>query len=279
MRKLKFGTGGAPISTKGSGSAAGVKRIRELGLSCMEVEWVQSAPSTKDSKSLFDLKDAASIEPQVVLSCHASYYVNLAGEPEVIGASRDRIQRSARALSVAGGRNVVFHSAFYKNLSPAETFKLVLHNLQKIQVWLNENGVKGVMLRPEATGKPTQFGSLDEIIELCKELPGSLPCIDFAHLHARGGGGMNSYKDFSTILEGLEKGLGQAAIKDMHIHVSGIEYTAKGERKHLKLEESDMDYKGLLKALKDFKAEGTVICESPVLEDDALLMQKYFDSL
>lgn len=279
MRKLKFGTGGIPHSTKGSSSADGVKKIRDLGLSCMEVEWVQSAPSTKETKSLQDLRDATIIEPQVVLSCHASYFINLAGESEVIGASRDRIQRSARAIAIAGGKNIVFHPAFYKNNTPNETFKLVLLNIQKIQAWLEENNIKGIMLRPETTGKSSQFGTLDEINKLCAELPDTLPCVDFAHLHARSAGGFNSYKDFAAILEKTREQLGEIVLKDMHIHLSGIEYTQKGERRHLILEESDMNYKELLKALKDFKVEGTIICESPNLEDDALLLQKYYDCL
>lgn len=279
MEKLLFGTGGAPLSTTGSGSEAGIKRIRELGLSCMEIEWVQSSPSAKESKTLSGIREEAEKEPKIVLSCHASYYINLAGEPEVIGASRDRIQRSAKALSIAGGRNVVFHPAFYKGMTSEQTLGIVVENLLKVTKWLEENTVKGVCLRPETTGKPTQFGSLEEIIKICLEVPNTLPCVDFAHLHARTGGKNNSYKEFAETLEMVGKNLGDNALKDIHIHMSGIEYSDKGERKHLKLDESDMNYKELMKALKDYNVAGTVICESPVLEEDALIMKARYESL
>jgi deoxyribonuclease-4 len=65
----------------------------------------------------------------------------------------------------------------------------------------------------------------------------------------------------------------------MHIHVSGIAYGKKGEIKHLNLKESDLQYVELLKALKDYEARGLVICESPDLEEDALLLQETYHKL
>ncbi len=65
----------------------------------------------------------------------------------------------------------------------------------------------------------------------------------------------------------------------MHIHVAGIQYGPKGERRHLNLAESDMNYGALLRALFDLKVSGVLICESPNLEEDALLMQEYYRSL
>ena len=65
----------------------------------------------------------------------------------------------------------------------------------------------------------------------------------------------------------------------MHIHVAGIAYSQKGELKHLNLKESDFQYAELLQALKDYNAKGIVICESPNLEEDALLMQATYNTL
>ena len=127
-------------------------------------------------------------------------------------------------------------------------------------------------------GKGTQFGDLDELINLCSELEGVLPTIDFAHLHARSGA-YNSYKEFSEILERIEKRLGHSALENMHMHISGIKYSARGELKHLNLKESDLDYRGLLQALKDHKAKGFAICESPNLEEDAQLLRDTYQSL
>jgi deoxyribonuclease IV len=131
------------------------------------------------------------------------------------------------------------------------------------------------MLRPETTGKSSQFGSLTELLEMSAEIEGIMPCYDFAHLHARGGE-LNSYKEFCGILDMIEEYLGREGLDNMHIHVSGIEYSLKGEKNHLILQESDLDYEGLVKAWKDYDIKGTVICESPNLEGDALLLQDLY---
>ncbi len=65
----------------------------------------------------------------------------------------------------------------------------------------------------------------------------------------------------------------------MHIHISGIHYTDKGERHHLPLKESDFNYKDLCKAFKEFKIKGVVISESPIIEADAILMKKTYKKL
>jgi len=136
----------------------------------------------------------------------------------------------------------------------------------------------GVWLRPEVTGKASQFGTVEEVLRLSSELEGVAPCIDFAHLHARTGKS-NSYAEFAAILEQIERKLGRAALGNMHIHVSGIKYGESGEIKHLNLQDSDFDYVNLVRALKDFKVGGLVISESPNLEGDALLLQQTYRSL
>jgi deoxyribonuclease-4 len=65
----------------------------------------------------------------------------------------------------------------------------------------------------------------------------------------------------------------------MHIHVSGIAYGPKGEIKHLNLKESDLQYAELLQALKDYEVQGLLICESPNVEEDALLLQSTYNAL
>ena len=124
-------------------------------------------------------------------------------------------------------------------------------------------------------GKPSQFGTVAENLRLSGELEGVAPCIDFAHWHARSGA-FNSYPEFAALLAQVKESLGRAALDDMHIHFSGINYTAKGERNHLDLKDSDFNYTELIKAMRDYAVKGLVICESPNLEEDAQLLQETF---
>ena len=135
-----------------------------------------------------------------------------------------------------------------------------------------------VLIRPEIMGKSSEFGTIEEILNLSTELEGIAPCIDFAHLHARTGR-FNSYPEFASIMQQIKDRLGRPALDNMHIHVSGIAYGKKGEIKHLNLKDSDFQYIELIKALKDYNAKGLLICESPNLEEDALLLQDTYNTL
>ncbi|RLC68119.1 MAG: hypothetical protein DRI52_10115, partial [Chloroflexi bacterium] len=232
MGKLRFGTAGIPRSTPQRHSTDGIARIRALGLDCMELAWVQKV-SIGEAKAA-EIKAVAQ-EYDVVLSVHAPYYLNFnSRDPKIITASRKRLLAAARKGWLAGARNIVFHPAFYHKDPPEVVYERLKEHMVEITAILRGED-NGVVLRPETTGKPSQFGTIEELIALSREVPGVLPCVDFAHLHARSGGAYNSAEEFAHVLHLIEEGLGRAALDDMHIHVSGIEYTDKGERQHLNL--------------------------------------------
>ncbi|MDK2891956.1 deoxyribonuclease IV [Methanohalophilus sp.] len=271
---LFFGTAGTPISAKEKGSIGGIKRIRELGLSCMELEFVRGVRMKEDTARKIA---AVASENKVALSVHAPYYVNLnSREPEKIEASIKRIYDSARIGSLCGASSIVFHPAYYHGETSRIVLEKVIRSLRKLREIFEEKEID-VILRPETTGKPSQFGTLKEILNMAVEVEGVMPCIDFAHLHARTNGDINTYEEFAACLCIVENYLGKQGLADMHMHISGIKYNSKGEVKHLVLQESDLNYPALMKALKDFNVEGLVICESPNLEEDALLLQETFE--
>ena len=161
---------------------------------------------------------------------------------------------------------------------PEKIYKKVVEGHNKIFDELNKNNSK-IWVRPETTGKKTQWGDIDEIIALSKEFDRVLPCVDFSHLHARENGKINTYDEFCLIFDKIAKNLGDVAIDNFHAHIAGIEYTSKGEKQHLNLLESDFNYKDLLKAFKTFNVKGAIICESPNIEEDCKLLKDYYQSL
>jgi len=273
---LLFGTGGVPISAQSRSTEAGIESIAELGLGCMEVEFVQGV---KMSPEVAVSVGALAARKNVVLTAHGPYFVNLnAVEPQKVHMSKERILQTARIAALFGARSITFHAAFYLKSTPAETYAVVKKQLQQVVNTLRKEGNR-VMISPEVTGKLSQFGTIEELLKLSSEIEGVLPCIDFSHWHARTGKA-NSYQEFSGILDQVERKLGRRGLDNMHIHLSGIAYGKKGEIKHLMLPESDLRYAELLKALKERKAKGVVICESaPYLEQDALLLQQTYHKL
>ena len=275
MAELIFGTGGTPRSAKSKTTIDGIERIAELGLGCMELEFVQGV---KMGEAGARLVAETAARAGVKLSAHGPYFINLnAHESEKIRASQDRILQTARIASLCGANSISFHAAFYMGDSPPKTYEAVKKYLGQVLDQLKRENNR-VWVRPEVTGKASQFGTLEEILNLSTELECVAPCIDFTHWYARTGG-FNSYQEFTSILEQVEEHLGRAALDDMHIHFSGIAYGSKGETKHLNLKDSDLRYVELLQALKDFNVAGMVICESPNLEEDALLLQSTYDTL
>lgn len=272
MGNLLFGISGLP---RGDGSKkftyeTAIPYLYNIGLDAMELAFVRSVNVTdKNKEGILKAKE----ENKFYLSAHGSYFINLnAVEKEKQEKSLERIVNGAKGLRKVGGRSLVFHPGFYLKSSKEDTFEMIKNNLLKLPEL-------GIDYRLETTGKPTQFGDLQELVELCKLVPLCKLCIDFSHLHARYNGALKEYDGFVKILNYIKENLGDEALKDMHIHMSGINYSVKGERNHLPLEESDFNYKACLKALKDFDVSGCIICESPILEKDALLLKKTYLSL
>ncbi|MDY7019062.1 MAG: TIM barrel protein [Chloroflexota bacterium] len=274
MVDLLFGPAGVPRSAKDHSTESGIQRVAELGLECMELEFVQGVKmSEKTALSVGKLAR----EKAIALSAHAPYFINLnAQEPEKILASKKRLQQTIRIASLCGARSIVFHAAYYLNEPHQNVYDRVKTQLEEVISKL-EASEKKVWIRPEVMGKHSQFGTLDEVISLSSEVNEIAPCIDFAHWHARTGK-FNTYSEFTSAFEQIKNKLGRTALDNVHIHVSGIAYSKSGEIKHLNLKESDFNYLDFIKALKSLKIKGLVISESPNLEEDALLLKEAYAS-
>ncbi|WP_244603348.1 TIM barrel protein [Methanococcoides sp. NM1] len=145
---------------------------------------------------------------------------------EMIEASIERIYQSARIGALCGASSVIFHPAYYLKQSSEEVLERVSGLLGRLASRLEDEGINAV-LRPETTGKPTQFGSLEETLMMASAIEGIMPCIDFSHLHSRSSGEYNTLEEFRDVLVKVEEYLGREGLEDMHCHISGIAYGDK----------------------------------------------------
>lgn len=263
-----------PIRTgKGSYTQA-FDVLKEMNLDGMELEFVHGVRMSDDNRIF--VKEMAK---NFVITAHGPFYINLnSKEEEKIEASVQRIIDTAAVAAQAGAFSITYHAAFYMGGDKETVFEQVKTQTKRIIDILENEKIK-VWVRPETTGKATQWGDIDEIINLSKEFEQVLPCVDFSHLHARSAGEYNTYDEFSKVLEKMGNNIGQYALENFHGHLAGIEYTAKGEKQHLNLENSDMNYKDLIKVMKEFGVKGALVCESPNIEDDCKLLKNYYESL
>jgi deoxyribonuclease-4 len=270
--QFRFGTVGAPKSQpkKPSGSTGAVLHLRSLGLDAFEIGWVRSV---RVSEKTCVAIQAAALEADVALSVHAPYYINLNADQQEWPKSRQRLMDAAIYGNLAGATDIVFHPGSYFGKPPEDVLPIAIRRLQDCVRELRQAG-NPVTLRPETMGKGAMLGSLEDTLALSQAIEGVEPCLDFPHLHARtGDGSLNTYDEWTAILESYAAALGLPALERLHIHLSGIDYGPKGEREHLPIRDSDLDLEAILRALRDLDCGGRIVCESPVLEEDAQLIK------
>ena len=258
---IRIGIAGIPHSAKGKGTGAGIERLHELGLDAMEVQFGRNVYMTTDAAVAIA---AVAKKDDVSLSVHAPYYVNLTSKS---GQTREKskgwIMKSARVASALGAKVVTIHAA------REELPEVVIASFREIVKALKKEGIT-VPLGLETMGDEGEFGSLDDVLDVVRHVPGTGVVIDFAHLYARTNGGLKTMADFEAVLDRIDsvhKG-------GYHIHFSGIEYKDFREVRHVPLGEGGPDMKLFARALSQRKCDATVICESPLLEADALKLKQ-----
>lgn len=270
---FQFGTVGSPIGTpkKPGGSVGAIQFSKSIGLDAFELGWVQSVRVSEETCAAIK---QTGVEQGVALSVHASYFFNLNATDEEWPKSRKRLMDAAHYGNLAGATDIIFHPGSYFGNPPADVLKIAIPRLQGCIDELRK-AKNPAILRSETMGKSAMLGSFEDTVKMSKAIKGVLPCIDFAHLHARPGDGtMNTVREWTQILEAYQASLGKEALKNLHIHLSGIEYGPKGEKNHLALGESDLKINFLFQVLRDFGCAGRILCESPIMEADALNMKK-----
>ena len=269
---LRFGIVGVPRTSARPLTEHGIRRVRELGLDCMEMGWVNGV---RMNDATADRIARAAREHGVALTAHAPYFVNLCGNRAIVARSVRRLLDTGRLAARCGAHSFCFHAGFYQLQKPARARHRVASQLKRVARRLRAERVP-VDIRPELTGRRSQLGSLEELLRWSRGIAGVAPCIDFAHHVARHAGAHRRYDDFMALLMRIEARLGRAALERLHVHMTGIEYGPSGERRHVPLRDSMFDHRDVLRALKDARVSGWVVCESPGREDDALILQRAY---
>ena len=222
-------------------------------------------------------------ENDIAVSAHAPYFINLANpDPEKREASFRYITDSARLVNRLGGDRVVVHVGAVMKLDREEAMENCRRGLLEAYARLDDMGLSHIHLCPETMGRASQIGDLKETLSFCLLDDRLIPCVDFAHLHALGQGALNGPEDFAAVLDEIEKTLGLARAREMHIHFSTIEYTAAGEKRHRTFAEEAYGprFQQLAPLLKERGYQPRVICEckGTMAEDAKAMMEMYHNS-
>lgn len=277
---IKFGPSGNSVAFREAGFTASEDSatwVKEKGLDCFEYSFGRGVNlSDEKALSIGESFKKAGIE----ISVHAPYYVNFAN-PEDANAEKsyEYIIQSAKKVRLMGGNRVIFHPASQGKARREDAVALTTERLKILRDKIYEQNLEDVLFCPETMGKAGQIGTVEEITEFCKIDEIYIPTVDFGHVNARECGSLKTEKDYSDRLNYMIDNLGFEKMKHFHVHFSKIEYSAKGEVRHLTFEDTvyGPEFQPLASALKKLRLEPVIICESAgTQDDDAVKMQQIY---
>ncbi len=264
---IRIGPAGIPLSCKGRTNKDGLVYTQEvLDLNAMEVQFVRGLYVMEDEEANFMREFAEDYD--IELHVHAPYYINLAGTGDELDLSIDKILYSAELADKMGAKTVVVHPGFYGDDTPKKTMKKITKSVKKIHSSMKKNKIKA-KLGLETMGKQKVFGSLDEIIEICKNVKGVFPVIGLGHIHARNNGILKKREDFELVFEKLE----DLKLDKYLIHLTGVLYENGNEYYHIPIKKGDMPINPLIEYILDTQKDVTFISESPLVEHDAVYIR------
>ena len=277
---IKFGPSGNSIAFAEAGlkhSEESAVWVKEMGLSCFEYSFGRGVSlSDEKAQSIGAAFKAADVE----ISVHAPYYINFANpDDEMAEKSYMYVISSAEKVKLMGGKRIVFHPASQGKMKREQAVALTIERLKKLRDIVYESGLDDLIYCPETMGKLGQIGTVEEVTEFCKIDKIYCPALDFGHINAREFGSLKTTEDYLERLQYIVDELGYERMKNFHVHFSKIEYSAKGEVRHLTFEDDHYgpDFAPFSQALKILRLEPYIVCESAGTQDiDALNMQKIY---
>ncbi len=277
---IKFGPSGNSNAFYEAGNKTSEQSavwVKNLNLDCFEYSFGRGVNLSDEraeaiGKTFFD--------NGIEISVHAPYYINLANpDDEMASKSFNYLIESAKKCRLLGGKRIVFHPASQGKLDRQSAVKLTIERLKRLTDAIYANGLENMLFCPETMGKLAQIGTIEEVTEFCKIDKIYYPAVDFGHVNAREQGSLKTQEDYKNRLAHMINELGYEKMKDFHVHFSKIQYSVKGEIKHLTFEDEVFgpNFEPLSSVLKELKLEPYIVSESDGTQDkDALIMKNIY---
>jgi deoxyribonuclease IV len=266
---IRIGPGGIPLSCKGRTIKDGVIYTRNLELDAIQVQFVRGIRTTEEEA--LEVGRVAR-EANVEVHVHAPYYTNLAGDEPNVERAFEKIIAAGALADAMGAKTLAIHAGLYDEAGPQATQERVIQSMREVLDTFKEDGIK-VHLGLEVAGKQALFGTIEEVIDVCKAVPGVIPILDFAHIHARTNGGLQTAEDFARVFDLCQ----DLKLAEYLIHFTGVLYENGSERHHIPIKKGDLRFEPLVETILDRDLNVTIVSHSPILEHDAMYMKIVLD--
>ena len=205
----------------------------------------------------------------VNLSIHTPYYMDLGGDDDLTYSCMDSIRYAGLIMNALDGDIVVTSLGIYEEGRDRDVVdENIYNNIGAIVDWWKGCGLKP-RLGIEITGQEDVFGSLEQVLNICDDIDGLTPVINFSHHHSRTNGSLLEADDFLDLMEQVAphcKG-------NLHTAFAGVEYADGNEKRLTPIKKGDLKFEPLAEALSEMKPDCTIISTSPLLEHDAMYMR------
>ncbi len=276
---MRFGPNGIPLSCKGRTWLDAIQDVRNLDLEAIEFQLLRTPPE-EEIEAMMDgsipaVENGEAIKARaksldIFVGAHTPYYMDLLGNEEAVERSMRYLRWSGQVAHEIGARLIVTHIGYYNDLSREVAIERAVTVIRKVRDNYKKKGYD-LFIGLEVNGKKDLFGDLDEIMAVCKRINGTIPVVNFAHLHARGRGLFKRSEDFEEVLAQLF----QLDAPFVYTLFSGLEHDFEGnELRFTPIKKGDMRFNPLAEALIEHRdKEIIIISSSPLLEHDAQYMK------
>jgi deoxyribonuclease-4 len=245
--------------------------IYALELNAMEIQLVRGVGQMVDNAEEIA---ALAEELDIQLSVHTPYYMDLLGDDESIERSMENILWAGELANELGAVLVNTHIGLYGDRSKKQALDKAIKVIRTIRDLYKKQKLKP-LIGLETSGKQKVFGSLDEVLTICKRVSGTMPVLNFAHIHAIEGGILKKKQNFQDIFDKTEKML---KTKKFYAHFSGVEHDQGNKKRCTPIKKGDMRFDPLADCILDNEDyQLTIISGSPLLEHDAMYMKVILD--
>lgn len=281
---IRFGPSGNSKIFYDEGNKASIQApawLKSKGLSAYEYSFGRGYNMTKETA--IKLGEEAK-KNDITISAHAPFYINFANpSDEMAEKSFMYVLTGLKFLDWFNGEHLVVHLATQGKMQRFEALELTKKRLINTVERLKglELNLDNKYICPETMGKFSQIGSAEEIIEFCTLDPMLIPTFDFGHLNCLSAGSFKNKDAYKKVFDLSFEKLGEFKTKHCHIHFSKIQYSDKGEIRHLNFDDKlfGPDFQPLAEVLLEYNLEPTIICESAdFMAEDAIKMLNIYEN-
>lgn len=268
--RIKLGISGIPQSARIKGILDAIPELAEMGVEYLEIRLGKDPINT--SKIFLDALRRRAQDSGLRLLVHAPPLLNLGTlDDEILRKTLERLSKSWEIADALEAEMLIIHAGYYPERvdNPVDFFS---DRFLRISDLSFEHSSK---LGLETASKKYQFGSFEEVLELCRRFGWLEPVLNLAHIHARTDGGLRRIEDVERILREARRVLGR---NPRFLKYTDLVYRDGSEIIHKRIGEGDLPFQIVAEAIGRVGHGFVLICESPNPEEDLARIRSILDS-